>query len=673
MSHRETEHTKKNGALAPRRSRTGIDADMHVVSSMPCATVVESLEEVAATNASDSVNVAMKSLGNNAGADARAVVVGCNANNDNASARTVNGNNAVSNGNDNYAGRFSLPQNKDFNIGKTCTACSARTNNTEKEADQSYQELIALLQCEYSEDDIFASESNAYLPPLGASDPIWAELKKAQSKRHLKGLKKFLVHPTIVTAAVERCLAKAAPSPQRDKAIIEKQNYIKSIIKDMEDETYFVHAITSRTIKKRGKGDKDRHADIFSIYDRCVQNLLLIVIGPKIRNKLTRNVYSGIEGRSTTSKDRRFCMIDRVHDYCVKHPDDFVMMTDIYHFYESLRSEIVLGIVFETVYDRYTRVLLERILLSLPTLPIGGTLSQCFAMLVVNDCDRYIIQHFKPTIYCIFGDNRMFGDKDKKKLIKIREYQNIWYHARLGLEMKKDYSLHRVRDGFRLCKTYYDDKYVKIRAELRRRAIRGAIRGQQHYAGYKGFLMKTDSRRLRYLIEEGLPLLRRHIRPQSCGFTEEDKQQIKKFMAEKTKNNEHNSKLFGEKFQLNTFLNNSICITDYERKVSIKETGNDHYFAFQLIIPTMNENNEMENTAYQSWNGSADIIYFFERVERGEIELPVYTVVRKEGNSLYFEGYRDYIKDRTASVIDKFDIKFDQANVKPFVPPKLRK
>ena len=38
----------------------------------------------------------------------KALVVGCNANNGNASARTANCNNAVSNGNDNYAGAFAV-------------------------------------------------------------------------------------------------------------------------------------------------------------------------------------------------------------------------------------------------------------------------------------------------------------------------------------------------------------------------------------------------------------------------------------------------------------------------------------------------------------------------------------------------------------------------------------
>ena len=42
----------------------------------------------------------------------KALVVGCNANNDNASARTANCNNAVSASNDFYAGAFAVPQLK---------------------------------------------------------------------------------------------------------------------------------------------------------------------------------------------------------------------------------------------------------------------------------------------------------------------------------------------------------------------------------------------------------------------------------------------------------------------------------------------------------------------------------------------------------------------------------
>lgn len=635
---------------------------------MPCKAIIESFEGKCNTSSSVLADVHLPLNDDNVGAVSGAVVVGCNSNNDNASARTVNGNNAVSNSNDNYAGRFSLRKEENENNGKTCTTCSARTNITEEVVNyDDYNDIVALLQGEYSEDDFIVdtSESHALLPIRDEfkSDPIWGELKKASSKRKLKNLKKFLTNRTIVTVAVERCLKKAAKSPQRAEAMLKKDEIIESIINELSNETYEIRNITKRVIKKRGKGDKNRNADIFSIYDRCVQNVLLIVLSVKLTNKLTRNVYSGVKGRSMLSNDRRYCLINRVHDYCCKHPDDYVMMTDIRHFYESLKSEYVLGVLFETVYDRYTRILLTKILLTTPSLPIGGTLSQLFAMLVLNECDRYILEHFKPSIYCIFGDNRFFGDKDKMKLLKIKEYQSIWYHARFNMEMKNDYSIHKIRNGFRLCKIDFNDKYVKLRSEMRRRSIRGAIRGQQHYAGYKGFLLKTDSKRLRYLIENHLSLLRRKIKVVS-NFNNQHIIKINKIMGDMVNTDNIKKKLIGEKLNLIAMLNHKICIVDFVREKSKKEEGNDHFFSFQIAVPIMDEKGNSSIKMYRSWNGSADILYFFERVERGEIKLPIYTTVRKENNSFYFEGYNDYMSSVTNNIIQKFDIKFDEADFK---------
>ena len=51
----------------------------------------------------------------------KALVVGCNANNANASARTANCNNAVSNSNDNYAGAFAVKQVETTNMRKSQT------------------------------------------------------------------------------------------------------------------------------------------------------------------------------------------------------------------------------------------------------------------------------------------------------------------------------------------------------------------------------------------------------------------------------------------------------------------------------------------------------------------------------------------------------------------------
>ena len=461
------------------------------------------------------------SVCDNVGMDNCASVLGCNANNDNASVRTLNSNNAVSNSNDNYAGAFALELGQKIvcenNFNRmTHSTCSTRAKITEEAKIQNARNtnsdrLDVLLRDEYSTSKNVASESpvNAL---FNTSSDIWQELKIANSKRHLKGLKKFLVNETIVRAGVERCLTNASPSKHRNYAMAHKDEFVSRIINEMTNETYKVGKFVSRVLKKKGKDGKERNAKILNIYDRCVENVIFLIIKEKLSNKVSRHIYSGLEKRSIFSNTKAYCLKDRLFTYINRHPDDYVVMTDIRHFYDTLKSEVVLKTLFKTIYDRYMRVILTDILMSTVTLPIGSTLSQLFAMLVITECDDAIIEKFHPRFYCGFGDNRLFGDSDKEKLIQIRLFQDEYYREHFGLEMKDDYSLHKVSDKFSFCKTKYCGKYVKIRGELKRRAIRAKIKGQQHYAGYKGFLMKTDSKKLRNDIENGLRFLKRRIR-----------------------------------------------------------------------------------------------------------------------------------------------------------------
>lgn len=467
-----------------------------------------------------SAKVDVVSVCDNVGVGEGASVLGCNANNDNASVRTLNSNNAVSNSNDNYAGAFALEAEQKVicknNLDRMShSTCSTRAKITEEVKHQGVRnidpnDLEGLLRDEYSTSIDVASES-----PVNAlfnEQNIWNELKEANSKRHLKGLKKFLVNETIVRAGVERCLSKASPSRHREYAIAHKEEFIARIIDEMTNETYKVGKFVSRKLKKKGKDGKERNAKILNIYDRCVENVIFLIIKEKLSNKVSRHIYSGLEKRAIFSNTKAYCLKNRLFTYINRHPNDYVVMTDIRHFYDTLKSEVVLNTLFKTIYDRYMRVILTDILMSTVTLPIGSTLSQLFAMLVLTECDDAIIEKFHPTFYCGFGDNRLFGDSDKEKLIQIRLFQAQYYKDHFDLEMKDDYSLHKTSDVFSFCKTKYCGKYVKIRGELKRRAIRAKIKGQQHYAGYKGFLMKTDSKKLRNDIENGLRFLKRRIR-----------------------------------------------------------------------------------------------------------------------------------------------------------------
>ena len=548
----------------------------------------------------------------------KALVVGCNANNDNASARTANCNNAVSNSNDNYAGAFAVKQVDSTNM-KHLAAQSTRLNIAKNHVATGGHGADEVSSLPFWTDDIAdpcSHELGNY--PLNATlegteaekETILQELDIVSRKRKLQNLKRFITNPIIVRMGVERCLSRASDSPEVRNAIRNKEKIIVRIIRELTEETYRCQPTTRRIITKRGKGDKDRNADIYTVYDRCVQNILLIVLQQKLTNKLSPWCYSGIKGRSLWSNDKTYCMVNRIRTYVQYHPQASAGLTDIRHFYESLRSKVVLGVLFDTITCPYTRSLLCDILLQTETLVIGDTLSQIFAMLTLTDMDYEINRIFHPQFYGAFGDNRIIMDDDREKVIKAVHWEMSYLEGRYGMHMKNDYQIARVSDGFMFCKQHFRGSFVNVRAEIRRRAIRGAIRGQQHYAGYHGMLVKTDSRKLIYLIKNRLNSLR----------MKNQKGMMIKPMA-------------GELIKLNKVEGKTIYITDYAVRKNNKDS--EYFVRFQFVVV----NDDGSKHLYVTNNGSFEIKEFFKLVENGSVSLPLKTRVCSEGTSYYFEQF----------------------------------
>lgn len=565
----------------------------------------------------------------------KALVVGCNANNDNASARTANCNNAVSNSNDNYAGAFAVKQVDSANM-KHLAAQSTRLNIAKNHVATGGHGADEVSSLPFWTDDIAdpcSHELGNY--PLNATlegteaekEIILQELDIVSRKRKLQNLKRFITNPIIVRMGVERCLSRASDSPEVRNAIRNKEKIIVRIIRELTEETYRCQPTTRRIITKRGKGDKDRNADIYTVYDRCVQNILLIVLQQKLTNKLSPWCYSGINGRSLWSNDKTYCMVNRIRTYVQYHTQASAGLTDIRHFYESLRSKVVLGVLFDTITCPYTRSLLCDILLQTETLVIGGTLSQIFAMLTLTEMDYEINHIFHPQFYGAFGDNRIIMDDDREKVIKAVHWEMSYLEGRYGMHMKNDYQIARVSDGFMFCKQHFRGSFVNVRAEIRRRAIRGAIRGQQHYAGYHGMLVKTDSRKLIYLIKNRLNSLR----------MKNQKGMMIKPMS-------------GELIKLNKIEGKTIYITDYVIRKNNKDS--EYFVRFQFVVV----NGDGSKHLYVTNNGSFEIKEFFKLVENGSVSLPVKTRVCSEGTSYYFEQFHTSNQEACNLICEQFGI-----------------
>lgn len=148
----------------------------------------------------------------------KALAVGCNANNGNASARTANCNNAVSNSNTNYAGAFAVKQVE--RNEKHLTSQATSQNKVDNHTATSGHGLDDYRSLPFWGEDGEEIIGNDCYPTEATIDgyEILQELSTANRKRKLKNLKRFITNPIIVRMGVERCLSRASNSPEVRKA-----------------------------------------------------------------------------------------------------------------------------------------------------------------------------------------------------------------------------------------------------------------------------------------------------------------------------------------------------------------------------------------------------------------------------------------------------------------------
>lgn len=418
-------------------------------------------------------------------------VAGCNLNNDNAG-RTLNANNSVRNGNDNYAGGFA--HNLPPFMEETLATCPPRANIKDNEA--RLCEKSVSWQRDYKDGNI-SLESGAKNSISGVSFSTWEALHHANSRRKLKGLRKFYLNKELVLFAIKRT-CRLRNTKNKERYLERASSIADKIIAEIRDDKYHVRGYDSVTIPRAHKSNKDRNAKIFTLYDRCVQTLVLTIIEEKLRNKVLRNNYSNIAGRGIFSNDKRYCMVNKIRRASKVYKGYWYLTTDIRKFYESTKSDVILEVLFRTIKDNTTRKLLKMFFDASGDLPIGCCLSPIIADVLMNDYDMTILKNFKPRFYAAFGDNRLYIG-GKKMLQDIRSFTKKYYERHYHFHMKKDYVLGKVSDGFKFCKTNYYQGFVRCRSELKRRAIKCA-HVQQSFCGYQGILQKTDSKHLLNLI-----------------------------------------------------------------------------------------------------------------------------------------------------------------------------
>lgn len=540
-------------------------------------------------------------------------VVGCNANNDELG-RTLNANNAVANGNDNYAGGFALIDKEHL----TSRPSRSKTTDNHVVADGAGHGQTDYDVLPFMEDD---SEMNATNIP----NTIWAELHDKNMKRKLKNLRKFYLNKEIVEFSVKRACS--------DKGTRKKKYYFEhsseiadKIIDEISSSSYEVRGFLEVDLPRKYKTSKNRHAKIYDLYDRCVQNLILTIIEEKMRNKVVRNNYSNIKGRGILCNDKRFCMINKVRHAVMSYNDSHYLLTDVKKFYESVGYKVTLKILSRTIKDKTTMSLLEKMFKASGDLPIGCALSPLIADVIMGDYDRIILSSFKPRFFAAFGDNRLYIG-GKNLMCKIRDFTKAYYENHYHFKMKGDYQVGKVKDGIRFCKSLYKDSYVRVRGEIKRRFIKSS-RNKESFASYCGMLNKSDSKHLIKLVKNDNNFIRNK----------------RALMAMKARDFD------GDNISIKDLIGKKIAITNFKKVENGKESG--YYIFLQFVCKDSNG----EEKVYVTKSGHYWIKQAYDEwVSRNE-KFPIYVTIGQDGKAIFFKEYHMTNKEVTKELINSLGI-----------------
>lgn len=582
--------------------------------------LVATHQEFSAGHASDTLTVDCSDAIKNAD-NGRASVVGCNCNNSNASVRSVNGNNSAVNSNNNYCGGSAL-----IYLGKSIMACPPRTNITDRHVG-----TAAHASCEYDLPPFCMSADMDSRKAESKADNVrelLAEIHEVNTHKRLKNLRRYITDKRIIAMAIDKMLDGKPHKKSGEYVNVEAQYFsdhtdevAEIISNDLKNGTYRIGDHHDKFIPARWKHGKDRHAKVLHVYDQVVQITILIVCGERIKNELIRNIYSNVKERAIFSNNKTYSLKNQLSNYVTHHTDKFLLMTDISKFYDSLSSKIALAKMFELVTCNFTRSLLAEILLSLPCTPIGDSLSPTVANLVMSEVDKIVLFKFKPQFFAAFGDNRIYGG-DKDTLYAIKHFVISYCAGRFNLNIKGDYQIVPCNKEFTFCKTIFKPRYTHIRASLKSHAIKIA-HIQERFAGYKGYMIKTDSNHLLNKILSDMNDLRNRAGVKIPDF-------------------------IGEKKSFDDLEGRTLLITNYERVENNKPSK--YYYKFQFVDKDKKE-------VYCSSNGSEEIKNAMDHIHENNLSLPQsVTIKRLSGNKFYFDEYHTSLKEAFDIIANNLNI-----------------
>ena len=174
--------------------------------------------------------------------------------------------------------------------------------------------------------------------------------------------------------------------------------------------------------------------------DQCVQHALI----DALRKPLLRRMYywcSGSIRRRGTAQAKRGIERATLHDQ--KHAT-YALQMDVRQCYQNIGNDAMMAMLRRFIKDEKALKLLELVVRSHTSLPIGNYSSPWFCNLYLTPLDRMITEVIKPRHYVRYMDDIVLIDGNKRKLRRGEALIRA-YAGQLGLQMHEGDGVFKVR------------------------------------------------------------------------------------------------------------------------------------------------------------------------------------------------------------------------------------
>jgi len=278
--------------------------------------------------------------------------------------------------------------------------------------------------------------------------------------------------------------SRARRGKSRKQSVIEFDKNIEENLQELKEELvslsyepknlkrFIVRDPKTRVIHASAFRDRIVHHAIVNLLEPIYEKIFICDSYASRKNKGTHTAIGRLDKFKQQVSQNGLIVNDK-NPYLNKNSvQGYFFKADIYHYFDSVDHEILIGILEKKIKDEKLIILIRKVLLNFnsaitgKSMPLGNYTSQFFANVYLNELDYFVKHELKAKFYIRYVDDFIILHRSKNRLEFLKNKIDLFLRIKLGLKLHPEKSdIFSLQKGIAFLgyKTFYKYKILRKR------------------------------------------------------------------------------------------------------------------------------------------------------------------------------------------------------------------